>query len=223
MSRVLVTAVFLLVTVLTGAKAFEHIDGALALGGSARSWAIIGYWALKTAVMGAFTYFVAIRSEPRKRSRNPVAFLAFAVALGAIALLRQPSDAESTTLVLVGDFVAFAACVWLLASTIALGKCFGVLPEARGLVTRGPYAIVRHPIYLGEFGTFAGFLVAAPTAWNLAVVAAFWVGQAVRMRLEEQALALEFSEYALYASRTPAVIPGLRRLAVGRVATSRAS
>jgi protein-S-isoprenylcysteine O-methyltransferase Ste14 len=90
-------------------------------------------------------------------------------------------------------------------------------------VTRGPYAIVRHPIYLGEFGTFAGFLVAAPTAWNLAVVVAFWVGQAVRMRLEEQALALEFSEYAAYASRTPAVIPGLRRLAVGRVAASRAS
>jgi protein-S-isoprenylcysteine O-methyltransferase Ste14 len=223
MSRILVTAIFLLVTVLTGAKAYDHIDHALAVAGGARAWAIIGYWVLKTVVMGAFTYFVAIRSEPRRRSRNPLAFLAFAVALGAIALLRQPSDAESTTLVLVGDFVAFAACVWLLTSTIALGKCFGVLPEARGLVTRGPYALVRHPIYLGEFGTFAGFLVAAPTAWNLTVVVAFWVGQAVRMRLEEQALALEFSEYAVYASRTPAVIPGLRRLAVGRVASSRAS
>jgi protein-S-isoprenylcysteine O-methyltransferase Ste14 len=223
MSRVLVTGVFLLVTILTGAKAYDHIDRAVALGGGGRSWAIIGYWVLKTAVMAAFTYFVAVRDEPRKRSRDPLAFLAFAVALGSIAALHQPSVADSTTVVLVGDVVAFAACVWLLGSVLALGKCFGMLPEARGLVTRGPYAVVRHPVYLGEFGTFAGFLIAAPSAWNLLVVGAFCVGQAVRMRLEERALTDEFPEYAAYASHTPAVIPGLRRLAVGRVASSRAS
>jgi protein-S-isoprenylcysteine O-methyltransferase Ste14 len=224
LSRFLVTGIFLVVTALTGAKAYDHIDRALAIGGGARSWAIIGYWVLKTAVMATFTAFVAVRDEPRRRSRNPLAFFAFAVALGAIALLRQPSEAESTTFVLVGDVVAFAACVWLLISTLALGKCFGVLPEARGLVTRGPYAVVRHPVYLGEFGTFAGFLIAAPTAWNLTVVAAFCGGQAVRMRLEERALTLEFPEYAEYASRTPSVIPGLRRFTPGRVAApSRAS
>jgi protein-S-isoprenylcysteine O-methyltransferase Ste14 len=221
-SRVLVTGIFLVVTGMTGEKAYDHIDRALASGG-ARSWALVGYWLLKVAVMGAFTYFVAVRGEPRKRSRNPVAFLAFAVSLGAIAVLRQPSSVDSTTLVLFGDFVALAACVWLLASVLTLGRCFGVLPEARGLVTRGPYRIVRHPVYLGEFGSFAGFLIAAPTAWNLSVVAVFCVGQAVRMRLEEQALTLEFPEYDEYASRTPAVIPGLRRLAAGNVAPSRAS
>jgi protein-S-isoprenylcysteine O-methyltransferase Ste14 len=221
-SRVLVTGIFLVVTGMTVEKAYDHIDRALGIGG-ARSWALVGYWILKVAVMAAFTYFVAVRDEPRKRSRSPVAFLAFAVSLGGIALLRQPSDVDSTAIVLFGDFVALAACVWLLASVLTLGRCFGVLPEARGLVTRGPYRIIRHPVYLGEFGTFAGFLIAAPTVWNLSVVAAFCVGQAVRMRLEEQALTLEFPEYAEYAARTPAVIPGLRRITLGRLAPSRAS
>jgi protein-S-isoprenylcysteine O-methyltransferase Ste14 len=222
-SRVLVTAVFLLVTGLTAQTGYDHIHSAFAVMGGARAWAISGYWILRVVVMAAFTYFVAIRDEPRKRSRNPIAFAAFAVSLGSVALLRQPSDLDSTTLVVLGDFVALGACVWLLASVLALGKCFGVLPEARGLVTRGPYRIVRHPVYVGEFGTFAGFLIAAPTAWNLAVVVAFCLGQAVRMRLEEQALTLEFPEYAEYAARTPAVFPGLRRSAPERVPASRLS
>lgn len=222
-SRVLVTAVFLLVTGLTARTGYDHIHTAFDLTGGARAWAISGYWVLRVVVMGAFTYFVAVRGEPRKRSRSPIAFAAFAVSLGSVALLRQPSDVDSTTLVVVGDFLAFGACMWMLASVVALGKCFGVLPEARGLVTRGPYRVVRHPVYVGEFGTFAGFLIAAPTAWNLAVVVAFCLGQAVRMRLEEQALTLEFPEYADYAARTPAVVPGLRRTAPERVAASRLS
>jgi protein-S-isoprenylcysteine O-methyltransferase Ste14 len=221
MSRVLVTAVFLLVTGLTAVKAVERIDAVLAADGGARAWAITGYWVLKTAIIAAFCYFVAVRNEPRKKSRNPVAFLAFAVALGAVAFLREPADSSSTTFVLVGDFVALAACVWLLASALTLGKCFGILPEARGLVTRGPYRIVRHPVYLGEFGTFVGLLIAAPTAWNFAAIVAFCAGQAVRMRLEEEALTREFPEYADYAARTPAVVPGLRRAAPRRVAQTR--
>jgi protein-S-isoprenylcysteine O-methyltransferase Ste14 len=223
MSRVLVTAIFLAVTGLTAVKAIGRIDEVFAADGGARAWAITGYWVLKTAIIAAFSYFVAVRSEPRKKSRNPVAVLAFLVALGAVALMREPADSSSTTLVLVGDFIALAACVWLLASVLTLGRCFGILPEARGLVTRGPYAIVRHPVYLGEFGTFAGLLIAAPTAWNFAAVLAFCVGQAVRMRLEEEALTEEFPEYAGYAARTPAVVPGLRRPAPRPLADTRAT
>lgn len=222
-NRVLVTAVFLLVTGLTARTGYDHVHLAFAGTGGARAWAISGYWILRVVVMAAFTYFVAIRDEPRRRSRNPIAFAAFAVSLGSVALLRQPSALDSTTLVVLGDFVAFGACVWLLVSVLALGKCFGVLPEARGLVTRGPYRIVRHPVYVGEFGTFAGFLIAAPTAWNLAVVAAFCLGQAIRMRLEEQALTVEFPEYVDYAARTPAVVPGLRRSLPERIPASRLS
>src|SRR5919108_526186 len=127
MSRVLVTAIFLAVTGLTAVKAVDRIDEIFAAQGGARAWAIAGYWVLKTAIIAAFCYFVAVRSEPRKKSRNPVAVLAFLVSLGAVAFLREPVDSNSTTLVLIGDFVALAACVWLLASVLTLGRCFGIL------------------------------------------------------------------------------------------------
>lgn len=222
MSRVLVTTIFVAATGVTAWNALDRVE--LVIGdASARAWALAGYWILKTAVIAAFCFFVAVRDEPRKRSRDPVAFLAFAIALGAILVLKQPSAKDSTPLVLIGDLVAFASCLWLLTAVLTLGKCFGVLPEVRGLVTRGPYRLVRHPVYLGEMGVFAGFLLGAPSAWNLAAVLVFCAAQATRMRLEERALALEFPEYAQYAARTPLVVPGLRRHSWRPLAWSRTS
>jgi protein-S-isoprenylcysteine O-methyltransferase Ste14 len=117
--------------------------------------------------------------------------------------------------VLTGEVLALLSCVWLLASVLTLGRCFGVLPEARGLVTRGPYGLVRHPVYLGELGACAGLVLAAPTVWNFAVAAVFAGAQAVRMRLEEAELQAHFPGYAGYAARTPRLVP---RLAARRAA-----
>ena len=103
----------------------------------------------------------------------------------------------------------------MLASALALGTCFGVLPEVRGLVTRGPYRIVRHPIYLGELGAYAGLFVASPRLLNLIGGLFFVAGQATRMRLEERALRAEFPEYAAYAARTSRLLPRVS-VAVGR-------
>jgi protein-S-isoprenylcysteine O-methyltransferase Ste14 len=195
---------------------FDRLQTALD-SGATRAWALVGYWVLKTAVIAAFAYFVAVRPESRRPSRDPVAFIACAAALGLLLVLRQPSG-SSTTLVLAGDFVALVSYVWLLASVLALGKCFGILPEARGLVTRGPYRIVRHPVYLGELGAVVGFSIGGPSLWNLGVLIAFYAAQAVRMRLEEQALTREFAEYADYAATTPRLVP--IRLVPARLTTA---
>jgi hypothetical protein len=109
-----------------------------------------------------------------------------------------------------GELLALASCGWLLVSVLFLGRCFGVLPEARGLVTSGPYRLVRHPVYLGEIGACAGLAIAAPRPGNVVALSAVIAAQFVRMSMEERALSAAFPGYARYAARTGRLLPRLR-------------
>jgi protein-S-isoprenylcysteine O-methyltransferase Ste14 len=136
--------------------------------------------------------------------------MACAVAMTAVVVLGNPPADVPRGLVLMGDAVAVGFCGWLLISVSFLGRCFGVLPEARGLVTRGPYAIVRHPVYLGEIGATTGLVIAAPTTVNVAVLAALAAAQVIRIRLEERALTAAFPAYSDYARNVPRLLPYMR-------------
>jgi protein-S-isoprenylcysteine O-methyltransferase Ste14 len=218
MSRWIVTGVVTLLAAGSIAGALEAWGAALA-DTSVRGWSIAGFVTLRTAVLFAVSVCVFVRKPPRQHSRDPIAFVACAVALSSVVLLEKPSDAAATSLVVLGDLVAVAAWTWLLISFVALGRCFGLLPEARGLVTRGPYRLVRHPVYLGEFTAVGGLLLASPTARNLTLAVAFAAAQAVRMRMEEAALTDEFPEYASYSADTPRLVPRPgRRVSAGRSA-----
>lgn len=210
MGRYAVVGVFVALVVATAGEAVKSTREAVAdphLAG----WLVGGYSFLKLAIVVALAFFVAGREPARRRCREPVAFAACFAAIAAVVVLKRPADSSAAALI-AGEALVLVSIVWMLASVLALGKCFGVLPEARGLVTRGPYRLVRHPIYLGELGACAGLVIASLSPWNLAVAAAFATAQAVRMRLEEQALTREFPSYAGYAARTARLIPRLDTL-----------
>ncbi|HZB35658.1 MAG TPA: isoprenylcysteine carboxylmethyltransferase family protein [Gaiellaceae bacterium] len=218
MSRWIVTGIFAVLAAASVVTSVSAWSDALA-DPSARAWSIAGFVGLRTAVLFAVSVCVFTRRPPRQHSRDPLAFLACGVALSAVPLLERPSDAAATALVVAGDLVALGAWTWLLVSFATLGRCFGLLPEARGLVTRGPYRLVRHPVYLGEFAAVAGLVLASATARNVGLALAFVAAQTVRMRLEERALSDEFPEYAVYARQTPRLLPRLRpRWRTGRSA-----
>jgi protein-S-isoprenylcysteine O-methyltransferase Ste14 len=206
MNRIVVTGIFVLLAVATSLQAVEACGSAIAET-TARTVVVAAYSLLKTGIVGAFSLFVLVRRPSRRPSRDPVALVSCAAAIGALVALRHPGGEVGTPLVLAGEVVALVACGWLLASVLSLGRCFGVLPEVRGLVTTGPYGVVRHPVYLGELGAVAGLVLAAPTAWNACMGVGFWAAQSIRMRLEERALTEEFPEYRDYAERTPRLIP----------------
>jgi protein-S-isoprenylcysteine O-methyltransferase Ste14 len=90
-----------------------------------------------------------------------------------------------------------------------LARSFSIMPEARRLVTDGPYAVIRHPLYLAEqiatFGVYLQF--ASPAA--AALCAAQLLCQIQRMRNEEAVLERAFADYAAYRQRTARLIPGV--------------
>jgi protein-S-isoprenylcysteine O-methyltransferase Ste14 len=174
---------------------------------SLHAWLVAGYWALRLAVVAAFTFFLAVREPSRRPAREPVAFVACAGAIVSVIAMAPPTEQAPTALLLAGEGLALVSVAWLLVSVLALGRCFGVLPEARGLVTRGPYRLVRHPVYVGEIAACAGLLVGAFSAWNAGCFVLLCAAQRVRMGLEERALQDAFPEYAAYAARTPRLIP----------------
>lgn len=106
----------------------------------------------------------------------------------------------STILLISGNIGAVVVLFWL-------GRSFSILPEGRKLITTGPYAIVRHPLYLieeiGSLGAIINFW-----SWQAVLLfAAQVVMQFIRMHYEEKVLTETFPDYADYAARTKRVIP----------------
>ncbi len=84
------------------------------------------------------------------------------------------------------------------------------IKQAHELITSGPYARVRHPIYSGVLLMFSGNALVVGE-WRgvvavLIVLASFWA----KLRQEERFLAAHFGQaYADYAARTRMLIPAL--------------
>jgi protein-S-isoprenylcysteine O-methyltransferase Ste14 len=152
-----------------------------------------------------------IRPTPVRRGRNPVGIIAALSAQIAFIVLGALAGASATgTPVIAGNALLVVGLLFSIVSVAFLGRCFGVLPDVRGLVTRGPYRFVRHPLYLGELASVLGIAIGS-TNWKPAVaVWAVCVGlQVVRTRYEEDGLRAEFPEYGPYAERTKRLIPGV--------------
>lgn len=121
--------------------------------------------------------------------------------------LRLFPGTQSTALAVAGFVlvgIGHLAAVFVLAY---LGRSFSILPEARRLVTHGPYARVRHPLYLVELLALAGVAMQHWSWWAALVVTAQLGVLLARMRFEEQVLEAEFPEYAEYRARTRRLIP----------------
>jgi protein-S-isoprenylcysteine O-methyltransferase Ste14 len=69
-----------------------------------------------------------------------------------------------------------------------LGRHFGLLPANRGLVTRGPFRLIRHPVYAAWLMTASGTSMAVPTIRNFALMALTIPFMIWRIALEEELL-----------------------------------
>ena len=75
-----------------------------------------------------------------------------------------------------------------LASLLALGRSFGIRPALRGLVMRGPYRIIRHPMYLSYMIGDIGYNLQEWNYGTALLAAAGWVSLIYRIYAEERML-----------------------------------
>jgi protein-S-isoprenylcysteine O-methyltransferase Ste14 len=111
--------------------------------------------------------------------------------------------------------------MWLLGTVFGLyciwyfRHAFSIVPQARVLVTSGPFRVARHPIYLAYFLQYLGIWFTHLTS-QLGVVLLLWaVIMLLRIKYEETLLLAAFPEYADYRRQVRAIYPTLPRPMVG--------
>ena len=129
-------------------------------------------------------------------------FLSIGIVVLPARELSVPLQVTSTLMIVGG--IAFA-----LYAVLELGRSLSMLPEARRLVTNGPYSVIRHPVYLGEAVALAGVTLQFISPWALALLVLQCLFQLERMKYEELVLSRTFPDYRDYAARTARLVPGL--------------
>jgi protein-S-isoprenylcysteine O-methyltransferase Ste14 len=126
-----------------------------------------------------------------------------------VALLILPGRGVDSGMLLLSSFLTFFGMTFAVFSLAWLGRSISLLPESRKLVTSGPYAVIRHPLYLGEQIALVGVALQVGTLWGAVAIGLQFCCQLYRMSYEEKVLAGSFPEYAAYMAGTYRLIPGL--------------
>lgn len=152
-----------------------------------------------------------------RRSQLGIAIQSIGIALAGFGRIKPTLDSLSPSglagtaavLLLMGGAIALFA-----GSSRELGRNWSLVARMRSdheLVRTGPYAHIRHPIYLGML-LFLLALAAGLGHWAQLLIAlpVFFIGTAMRTRSEDSLLEQSFGQsFREYRNSTPAIIPRL--------------
>jgi len=145
------------------------------LHGSPLGW----FLALQSAMVA---YRIVFRRTSKKDSSVWIQWLAWLSAFAPLATLTPNSSGVFPTIL---PLPGLALSVW---SLFALGDSFSIAPSDRGLVLRGPYRFIRHPMYAGESLALVGTCVSNSMLWNWSVLFVFILTVYMRIMEEESVL-----------------------------------
>ncbi|MBI4470189.1 MAG: isoprenylcysteine carboxylmethyltransferase family protein [Acidobacteria bacterium] len=211
LSRVIPGAFFLVLLILKATDlatfARSAAERKAAMGMLAFSASFV-YQTLLIGFLGLVVVLFVIRSEPIRKAEGFRARLVSqsgAFILTAVAMMPKQSlgwgiDVAASLLLMIGMVITVLALMHL-------GRCFSIMPEVRGAVMTGPYRLVRHPMYLGEFVSGLGMALATLSVLSVTVYLVFVWLQCCRMDYEERGLRSVFPRYDLHITNTKRLIP----------------
>jgi protein-S-isoprenylcysteine O-methyltransferase Ste14 len=162
-------------------------------------------WVAGCVTMGV----LSLVRVPPKTSTVTAWTLAASAGMLLTPVLMRPEVPAAGLMAGFGLVFEFAGIAFSQYARIQMGRRFGILPANRGIVTGGPFRLVRHPIYFGWFVLALGFAFSYPSVRNFALITLtlplmFW-----RIRQEESLLRSD-PEYLAYSKRvTYLVFPAL--------------
>jgi protein-S-isoprenylcysteine O-methyltransferase Ste14 len=147
-------------------------------------------------------YLIVVRDSPVRRSKGWLPrFCGFAGTFLGVGILYLPPaplsllwQSLAAALVLLGS----AGSIIVLSK---LGKSFSIMPEARTLVTTGPYTYARHPLYAVEILSIIGSAIQFQQPWAGLLALGVLILLVIRSHFEEQVLSEAYPEYQQYRAR----------------------
>jgi len=110
-----------------------------------------------------------------------------------------------------GAAVTIAGLLFAVWARVHLGTNWSrsvTIKQGHELISTGPYAVVRHPIYTGILTGFLGTAIAVSQLRAFLAFALVFVALWIKFRIEEQWMRSQFGDaYAAYARKTAALVP----------------
>jgi protein-S-isoprenylcysteine O-methyltransferase Ste14 len=181
-----------LVALLFGLFAYSHVA----------SWLAGGHFtglvfALQESVL---VVLFLTRRRTKAVSQNPTDWVAGFVGTFLCLLLRPVGTPAIAGLDELFFALQLTGAALSLVAAMHLGRSFGIIAANRGVKDTGAYGIVRHPLYAAYIFSHLGYLLSAPSLWNMAILGMTWLAMFRRITAEEQVLQRD-PAYRSYAAR----------------------
>src|SRR5271167_3778019 len=123
-------------------------------------------WVTGAAIMAVMSF---ARFAPRSATVN----LRTIAASGAMLILprfMRPTNLSTGALATAGLVFELFGVVLTQVARVYMGRSFGVLPANRGIVSKGPFRWVRHPIYFGWLVLSIGYAMSYANSRNILLI-----------------------------------------------------
>jgi protein-S-isoprenylcysteine O-methyltransferase Ste14 len=164
---------------------------------------------LRLAFFSMLVVMYVIRLPSKKADRRPfVVLVSFVGTFCIVATSFLPANPHGPTALLASDVLITTGMAWAVWGLAYLRRSFSIIPEARRLVTGGPFALSRNPLYLGEGIASIGVVLPGFSIWHALLFAVFVASQLLRIGWEQKVLVQAFGDdYRTYLRRVPMLVP----------------